>query len=41
MEGEIDGSPILPARRRPDDGLNAWELAKERGYEGIVAKDEH
>jgi ABC-type uncharacterized transport system substrate-binding protein len=40
MEDEIDGSPILPARRLPGDGLEAWELVKARGYEGLVAKDE-
>jgi ATP-dependent DNA ligase len=39
-EDEVDGSPILPARRLPDDGLNAWELVKERGYEALVAKAE-
>src|SRR5262245_1733682 len=40
MEEEIDGSPILPARRLPESGLEAWELVQERGYEGLVAKDE-
>jgi bifunctional non-homologous end joining protein LigD len=38
LEDEIDGSPIVPARRLPDDGLEAWELVLERGYEGLVAK---
>jgi bifunctional non-homologous end joining protein LigD len=32
-------SPILPARRLPDDGLEAWRVVQERGYEGLVAKD--
>ena len=31
---------ILPMRRLATDGLEAWEVAKERGYEGLVAKDE-
>jgi len=31
MEEEIDGSPILPARRLPENGLEAWELVQERG----------
>ena len=39
MEDEIDASAILPARRLPDDGLEAWELVQARGYEGLVAKD--
>jgi ATP-dependent DNA ligase len=39
MEDEIDGSPVLPARRLPDDGLAAWELVQGRGYEGLIAKD--
>jgi bifunctional non-homologous end joining protein LigD len=39
MEDEIDGSLILPARRLPDDGLEAWELVKQRGYEGAIAKE--
>ena len=29
----------LPARRLPDDGRAAWSVVKERGYEGLVAKD--
>jgi bifunctional non-homologous end joining protein LigD len=40
MEDEIDGSPVLPAHRLPEDGLEAWELVKQRGYEGLVAKNE-
>jgi bifunctional non-homologous end joining protein LigD len=39
MEDEIDGSSILPARRLPDDGLEAWTLVQARGYEGLIAKD--
>ena len=39
MEDEIDGSAILPARRLPDDGMEAWALVQQRGYEGLVAKD--
>jgi bifunctional non-homologous end joining protein LigD len=39
LEDGIDGSPILPARRLPDDGLAAWKRVQARGYEGLVAKD--
>jgi bifunctional non-homologous end joining protein LigD len=39
LEDELEGSAILPARRLPDDGLEAWALVQERGYEGLVAKD--
>jgi bifunctional non-homologous end joining protein LigD len=36
----VDGaSLILPTRRLPDDGLEAWRLVKDRGYEGLVAKN--
>ena len=38
MEYEIDGSAVLSARRRPDDGLEAWALVQQRGYEGSIAK---
>lgn len=31
---------ILPARRLADDGLEAWAQVLERGYEGLVGKDE-
>ena len=34
-----DAEMIYPARRLPDDGLAAWGVVKERGYEGLVAKD--
>jgi ATP-dependent DNA ligase len=30
---------VLPARRLADEGLRAWELVVELGYEGLVAKD--
>ena len=30
---------VLPCRRLPDDGAKAWAVVKERGYEGMVAKD--
>src|SRR5206468_11449908 len=30
----------LPVRRLPADGLEAWRLVKDHGYEGLVAKDE-
>lgn len=30
---------IFAARRLPDNGLAAWAVVKERGYEGLVAKD--
>jgi bifunctional non-homologous end joining protein LigD len=31
---------VLPARRMPDDSLEAWQVVRERGYEGLVAKDQ-
>ena len=31
---------VLPARRLADDGLAAWAEARERGYEGLVGKEE-
>ena len=31
---------ILPARRLAARGLTAWEEVQQRGYEGLVAKDE-
>src|SRR5262249_10946245 len=40
LEAAVDGAElILPIRGLPADGLEAWELVKERGYEGLVAKD--
>jgi bifunctional non-homologous end joining protein LigD len=38
MEDEIDGSAVLPARRLPEDGLEAWQLVQARGYDGLIAK---
>jgi bifunctional non-homologous end joining protein LigD len=41
LEGEADGQRlILPARRLADEGLTAWSEVLERGYEGLVGKDE-
>jgi bifunctional non-homologous end joining protein LigD len=31
--------PLLRARRLPDDGFGAYRMAKENGWEGIIAKD--
>ena len=31
---------VLPARRLADNGLDAWAQVLERGYEGLVGKDE-
>jgi len=31
---------VLPVRRLADDGLKAWQQVIERGYEGLVAKDQ-
>jgi ATP-dependent DNA ligase len=31
---------ILPARRLAPDGFEAWAQVLERGYEGMVGKDE-
>jgi bifunctional non-homologous end joining protein LigD len=40
VEDVLDGQDlVLPVRRLADDGLNAWEEAVARGYEGLVAKD--
>jgi bifunctional non-homologous end joining protein LigD len=41
LEEIIDGqSLVLPARRLAGDGLEAWAQVLERGYEGMVGKDE-
>ena len=41
LEQEVaDARMIYAARRLPDNGLAAWALVKERGYEGLVAKDD-
>lgn len=34
-----NGSPLMLSRRLAEDGLEAYRLAKEKGYEGLVAKD--
>ena len=34
-----NGSPLFLSRRLAKDGLEAYRLAKEKGYEGLVAKD--
>src|SRR5215470_4675913 len=40
LEREVDGATMIyAARRLPDNGLAAWDVVKERGYEGLVAKD--
>jgi ATP-dependent DNA ligase len=31
---------IFPARRLPDNGLDAWAQVLELGYEGLVGKDQ-
>jgi ATP-dependent DNA ligase len=41
LEDIIDGREFLyVARRLADDGLKAWQQVQERGYEGLVAKDQ-
>jgi bifunctional non-homologous end joining protein LigD len=41
LEREVDGASfVYPVRRLPDNGLAAWTMVKESGYEGLVAKDE-
>src|SRR5262249_28108074 len=35
-----DNDLILPVRRLAPDGLKAWAQVIERGYEGLVAKEE-
>jgi len=40
LEHEVAGaSMVFAARRLPDNGQAAWATVKERGYEGMVAKD--
>jgi bifunctional non-homologous end joining protein LigD len=40
LEDQLNGhSMVLPCRRLPDDGLQAWAIVEERSYEGMVAKD--
>ena len=39
LEDFIAGAKLLyVARRLADDGLKAWAVVQERGYEGMVAK---
>ena len=39
-EAAIDGvKGLIISRRLPDNGLEAYAMAKKKGYEGIVAKD--
>ena len=41
LEAAIDGGLLMfPARRLPAHGLGAWDIVKQRGLEGLVAKDE-
>lgn len=41
LEEVVDGQQlVLPARRLAADGLEAWAQVLERGYEGLVGKDE-
>jgi bifunctional non-homologous end joining protein LigD len=41
LEEIVDGQHlVLPARRLADNGLEAWVQVLERGYEGLVGKDE-
>jgi bifunctional non-homologous end joining protein LigD len=40
LEEIVDGADmVLPCRRLPEDGAEAWHMVEERGYEGFVAKD--
>src|SRR5262245_15957242 len=40
LEAEITGCDLIhPARRLPDDGLEAWDLVKRSGWERLVAKN--
>jgi bifunctional non-homologous end joining protein LigD len=41
LEELADGHDlVLPVRRLADDGVEAWAQVIERGYEGLVGKDE-
>ena len=41
LEREVGDGPLTLAARRLDaDGLKAWQQVLDRGYEGLVAKDE-
>jgi ATP dependent DNA ligase domain len=41
LEDVVEGSErVFPVRRLATNGLEAWAQVLERGYEGLVAKDE-
>jgi bifunctional non-homologous end joining protein LigD len=41
LEEELAGARgIFPARRLADHGHAAWSIVKQRGYEGLVGKDQ-
>jgi bifunctional non-homologous end joining protein LigD len=41
IEDLIDGHDlVLPAQRLAGDGFEAWAQVLERGYEGLIGKDE-
>jgi ATP-dependent DNA ligase len=41
LEDVVAGSELVfPVRRLAPDGVEAWRQVIERGYEGLVAKDE-
>jgi ATP-dependent DNA ligase len=37
---DVRGDLVLPVRRLPPNGLEAWAAVLEHGYEGWVGKDE-
>jgi bifunctional non-homologous end joining protein LigD len=41
LEALLEGQNlVLPARRLAENGLDAWDEVLERGYEGLVGKDD-
>ena len=40
LERIVAGDLVLPVRRLPAGGVEAWAEVQRRGYEGMVAKDE-
>ena len=40
LERVVAGDLVLPVRRLPAQGAEAWAEVQRRGYEGMVAKDE-
>ena len=40
LERVVAGELVLPVRRLPADGAEAWAEVQRRGYEGLVAKNE-